>query len=224
MPDRDLASMALIGIDRDVYPPSEDSFLLADALARVWRSRLAASPPALVVELGTGSGYVACSNALLARACGAEKITKTRASDVNARACACAEVTFAAHGVSRDAYDVSLGDLFTPHADAIALNGGIDVLLFNPPYVVTPSAEVGAVGIEASWAGGVRGREVLDRALGSVARVLAPGGIFLCVLIAQNDPQSVMDALRRDGLSCEVFSAMKADEEELCVIKCEKAR
>jgi release factor glutamine methyltransferase len=52
------------------------------------------------------------------------------------------------------------------------LSGKIDVLLFNPPYVPCETEELTAVlhsneefGIDAAWAGGKHGREVLDKLL-----------------------------------------------------------
>lgn len=48
--------------------------------------------------------------------------------------------------------------------------------------------QVGSRGIEAAWAGGVRGREVTDRFLPAVAQLLSSQGLFYLVTIAENDP------------------------------------
>ena len=221
-PDPALASMRKIATRADVYPPAEDSFLLVDALAEIWRDELATARPRLCVEIGTGSGYVACSCALLAVKHGCRGWTRTRASDVNPSAVEACRETCAAHGVDEEACATARGDLLTPHEEAIAANGGCDVLLFNPPYVVTPSEEVGGGGIEASWAGGADGREVLDRLLPRVADALAPGGMFLCILLTQNKPEEVMEIMRRDGLTAELYIRCRADEEELFVMRCRK--
>ena len=49
----------------------------------------------------------------------------------------------------------------------------IDILLFNPPYVVTPTQDVDENGLSSSWAGGVDGREVMDRVFPVVPLLLS---------------------------------------------------
>ena len=51
----------------------------------------------------------------------------------------------------------------TSFADSLKLEGQVNILLFNPPYVVTPPDEMEGSGISISWAGGKRGREVSAR-------------------------------------------------------------
>ncbi len=42
-------------------------------------------------------------------------------------------------------------------------DNSIDILVFNPPYVPTEDDEIFSSGIEASWAGGKRGRRIIDK-------------------------------------------------------------
>lgn len=54
--------------------------------------------------------------------------------------------------------DVVQGDLLT----MLVARNQVDVLIFNPPYVVTPDCEIAGL-IERSWAGGTDGTRVLNR-------------------------------------------------------------
>ena len=102
----------------------------------------------------------------------------------------------------------------------------MDVLLFNPPYVPTPSEEVGSRyvctghcteclvderdisffcrGIEAAWAGGLHGREVIDRLLPKLNELLSPRGVFYMVVVAENKPNEIAAALAKDGFDMTV--------------------
>jgi release factor glutamine methyltransferase len=215
--------------------------------------------------VGSGTGYVVTSAALLAN--DASTSCRCFATDVNPDAVAATRATANAHGVG-DAVEAMRCDLLGPLRESLA--GKIDLLLFNPPYVLTPSEEVrdedkttrrelasphvGSVrrpetthephrpftltltlniltlvrpqvtrgGIAAAWAGGVDGREVLDRLLPDVASALSPGGVFLLLLLEQNKPKEVAAILEADGLECEMAATCSADEERLHVMRAVK--
>jgi release factor glutamine methyltransferase len=115
------------------------------------------------------------------------------------------------------------------------LTGRVDLLLFNPPYVPTPDDEVaapsrgssgvegggdGGAGIEASWAGGRRGRRVADRAAPQVARLLSPGGVAYVVAVDDNRPRELAARLRREhGLEAVPLLRRRAFNEHLTVLK-----
>lgn len=95
----------------------------------------------------------------------------------------------------------------------------MDVLLFNPPYVVTPSEEVGSSGIEAAWAGGERGREVVDRFLPVVPKLLSEKGLFYLITILENNPDEIISILGKSGLRGEVCLSTRAGNERLSVLR-----
>lgn len=121
------------------------------------------------------------------------------------------------------------------------LRGKVDVLIFNPPYVPTPSEEVGSGDIEAAWAGGVDGREVIDRLLPEVGALLSPplrphtrggravgwngdgrrGGRFYMVLVEENRPSDVGRTLAKQGLIATCVVKRRAKNEGLAIYRYE---
>ncbi|GFH07885.1 hemK methyltransferase family member 2, partial [Haematococcus lacustris] len=82
--------------------------------------------------------------------------------------------------------------------------------IFNPPYVPTPDDEVQSRGLSSAWAGGFKGRRVIDRFMPQLSRVLRCGGQLLLVAVAENDPQGA------------VVRSKQADEETLSIVQLTK--
>ncbi|WAR12206.1 N6MT1-like protein [Mya arenaria] len=158
-----------------IYEPAEDTFLLIDAIEKEVNF-LQRKSPVISLEIGSGSGI--CS-AFLAKEIG--RPIFSLCTDINVKAAEVTHTTGKKNMVQLHAVLTDLVNGLLPR-----LTGQVDVLLFNPPYVVTPSEEVGSTGIEASWAGGKDGREVIDRVLPLVPQLLAPDGVFYMVVIKEN--------------------------------------
>ncbi|RVE75398.1 hypothetical protein OJAV_G00016420 [Oryzias javanicus] len=193
---------------RDVYEPAEDSFLLINALERDAEA-LRSNNPDVCVEVGSGSGVV---SAFLASVIGPSALFIC--TDVNPAAAECTAKTASCNGVSLQPVVTDLVESLLPQ-----LSGKVDVLLFNPPYVVTPSEEVGSRGIEAAWAGGERGREVTDRFLPLVGELLSLKGVFYLITIAENDPEEIIRVLGESGLQGESCLSTRAANERLAVLR-----
>jgi release factor glutamine methyltransferase len=198
----------------NVYSPSDDTFALVDALKEdvsCWSS----AKPQTVIELGCGSGYVICSVALMLQDMGIR--SHNLAVDVSAAAMAATRDTLQAHGVSLQV-DLLMDDL----ASALdsRMQQGIDLLLFNPPYVVTPDEEVTLTGIAATWAGGRDGRIVMDRLLAKLERMLSKTGMLYMITIQQNRPLEILQSMEQQfGMQGKVILTRRADEELISVIR-----
>lgn len=193
---------------REVYEPAEDSFLLIDALEKD-ADRLQRMSPCVCLEVGSGSGVV---SAFLASVVGPSALYIC--TDVNPAAAQCTAETASCNRVSLQPVITDLADSLLPQ-----LCGKVDILLFNPPYVVTPSEEVGSTGIEAAWAGGERGREVTDRFLPAVVQLLSDKGLFYLITIAENDPEEIIHLLSQSGLKGESCLSTRARNERLSVLR-----
>ncbi|WFD42137.1 peptide chain release factor N(5)-glutamine methyltransferase [Malassezia psittaci] len=98
----------------------------------------------------------------------------------------------------------------TSTLEGMRVKGAVDLLLFNPPYVVTSDEEELVAqqhaSIEGSWAGGLYGTRLLQKLIddGLIEETLNSQGRFYLVAIKQNDPEGLMKQLQKRGLDVEV--------------------
>lgn len=240
-----------------VYEPAEDSFLLLDTLSSpsectFLQTRFppsssspdAASPPPLVLEIGTGSGVVIGFVHAQAKEIFGGRNVLTAGVDMNAYACRATVGT-----VQRAAQDNPLthgmylgscmGDLTTAFRP-----GEVDVLIFNPPYVPTsempvrpegfreevpagqkdPSYEDDSYLLSLSYAGGSDGMETTDRLIEALPGILSRRGCAYVLLCAQNKPDRLKERVRDgfgDGWRAETVgsSGKTAGWEKLQVVR-----
>ena len=212
VPSKDMPSLTHLGVSdfARVYEPSDDTFLLCDALSAD-ADELRRRCPSLCVEIGSGSGCVITHLASLLPS------AVLLALDVNRDAAVASRATAAANGAGLrvEALHMDLLHALRP--------ASIDVLVFNPPYVPTSEDElaeaIASRDISAAWAGGERGRRVLDRLLPAIGHALSPRGLFYLLGVAENDREEIATILRAQGLGADLVAERRAQNERLFVMR-----
>jgi len=200
---------------KDVYEPSEDSFLLLDAIEQDL-NHLKSLNPLFVVEVGCGSGIISTA---VRKSLGSGSFFL--ATDINPRAGDCCLECTRLNGV-KDEVQVVLTDLTSALEDR--LENQIDILMFNPPYVPTEDGQDQDNKISLSRSGGHQGMETTNRLLDRIPRLLSSTGVFYLVLLKENDIQSVMKKLKCCGLESRVILKRKCGREDLYVLSGNKSR
>ncbi|MGW7819931.1 HemK2/MTQ2 family protein methyltransferase [Streptomyces puniciscabiei] len=209
-----------------VYTPQDDTELLAESL------REEAPPPgARVLDVGTGSGALALE--------AARRGAEVTAVDVSRLAVWTARMNAWLTGLP---VRIRRGNLFGP-----VRGRTYDLILANPPYVPAPDAGGGPRGRARAWDAGQDGRLLLDRICRDAPVLLRPGGVLLIVHSALSDPDRTVQLLRAARLKATVVRrrwipfgpvlrsredwlrrrgllAPSAHEEELVVVRAERAR
>ncbi|GAA5817642.1 hypothetical protein MFLAVUS_011193 [Mucor flavus] len=210
IPTPDLSHIKKQDYDR-VYEPAEDTFLLLDALEED-EKLIQSLKPRICLEIGSGSG---CVTTLLAKIVG-DSNALFLTTDINSFACETTRQTGLQNKVTRiEPINTSLVDGILPR-----LKNRIDILCFNPPYAVTPHEEVGSFGIEASWAGGIDGREVIDELLPYIKDILSPQGLFYLLLIEENKPKEIVEIMKNQyGMNAMIIMQRRAGREKQFIVK-----
>ncbi|KAK3810785.1 MAG: S-adenosyl-L-methionine-dependent methyltransferase [Benniella sp.] len=197
-----------------IYEPAEDTFLFLDAFEEE-ASFLKELQPTVSLEIGSGSG---CVTAFVGKIIGESTCLKY-CTDINPRATKATQATARQNKLSIDVIETHFANALLPR-----LGGQIDLLYFNPPYVLTPSEEVGSHSVEAAWAGGIDGREVIDKFLPYVKQLLSTKGVFYLVVINENKPDDICHIMREEGFESSVVKTRLAGREKLFILKFVKAQ
>ncbi|KAI8873484.1 S-adenosyl-L-methionine-dependent methyltransferase [Ramicandelaber brevisporus] len=201
------------------YEPAEDTFLLIDALEQD-ASFISARKPLVCIEVGSGSGCVSAAVSDLLRQLSIPSAVFS--TDINIRACSATRRTCLANVSHPNPNCITANVINCQFADVLAdrLSHSFDLIIFNPPYVPTPSEEVGSLGIEAAWAGGVDGREVIDEFLPRLDSYLSANGMVYMVLLEQNRPREIAEMMsEKYNMQCDVVISRKAGGEKLHIMR-----
>ncbi|TBU64724.1 S-adenosyl-L-methionine-dependent methyltransferase [Dichomitus squalens] len=197
-----------------VYEPAEDTFILLDALeedADVLRNL----HPRICLEIGSGSG---CVSTFAGKILGSTT-SLYLATDINPHATQCTKLTGRQNKVPVEPLLASLAGPLRSR-----LRHSVDILLFNPPYVPTNSAEADEAqqdaDIAGAWAGGQDGMAITDILLDQVESLLSPRGRFYLVAVKQNDIHGICRRMQEQyGLKGEVALQRRAGREHLYVLR-----
>lgn len=183
-----------IVLDKDVYRPSDDTFLLAKAVHANIR------PGERFLEVGCGSGL----SALVAARAGAV----ATACDLNPHAVAAARRNAAENKLRLEVVESDL---------LAAVPGTFDVVAFNPPYLPTGPDEVLPGPLNLAFDGGPDGNATVLRFAEQVGRLAPPPRLVLVVHSSLADPIPLERALAGFGYRCSIVAEESHFFERLAV-------
>ncbi len=190
-----------IAISKDVYEPSDDTWLALEHLSRI------AEDVSIAADLGCGTGVLGLH---LAKERGAYVVLV----DINPFAAQIAWMNAKANDLSHKVDVVQACCLDCIRRDAF------DLVVFNPPYL--PVSEY-SEWIEYSWSGGEGGIEVVVRCLPSISEALRRKGVLLLILSSKARIPEVKDKLIEHGFtSLRVVGSKKMFFEELLCMEVKK--
>ena len=173
----------------EVYPVAEDTELLLEAALEEVEEE------DIVLEVGTGSGFVAKEVS--------KRCRRVIASDIN---------PYAARKAKEEGLEAVVADLLE------AFKRKFSLILFNPPYLELEEFEKKGDWLEKAIDGGKKGMEIIERFLGQLDGAMVEKGRAILVHSSHNIPE-VYEAVVREGFAYEILKKKKLFFEELYAIK-----
>uniref|UniRef100_A0A915MFX6 Methyltransferase HEMK2 n=1 Tax=Meloidogyne javanica TaxID=6303 RepID=A0A915MFX6_MELJA len=192
---------------------NEDTFLLIDALSKE-RDVIIPLNPLICLEIGCGSGIVTC---FLQKLLKNNLLTRVICTDLNLSALKCTENTAKLNSIGLEFLEFVQCDAIGPLLPR--LYNSLDLLLLNPPYVLTEENPENEKDI--CFAGGPEGRNLLNKLLPFISKLLSPNGIFYLVAIKENNIADLISEKNREkfGLNGVIILERQCKNEYLYVLK-----
>ena len=184
-------------INEHVYEPAEDTFLIAE--------NLKVTKEDVVLDMGTGSGILAI---LIAK-----KVKNVVATDINPYAIECARKNAEINCVE-DEIEFRKSDLF----GSIKKNERFSLILFNSPYLPSMPDEK-KNWINMAWAGGLDGRQTIDKFITSAPLWLTYGGKILLIQSSLSNVERTLKTFYYMGLHAKIVAQVKVPFEKIVLIE-----
>jgi len=190
-----------------VYPPREDSFLLAKAVKVKTGSR--------TLDMGTGSGI----QGLTALRKGASYVLAT---DMEDSALEVAKEKFKVFVESKQEKKVNHNSKIIEFRKSnlfsnISLDEKFDLIIFNPPYLWSEEIK------DRQLDGGRKGRELLDKFITGFPLHLGEKGVCYFLQSSLNGLEETRERLRKLKIKYEIVAKKHIFFEDLIVLRCEFA-
>ena len=196
----DISSVTTKDTWEHVYKPDVDTYLLMDVLTQD-KEFIEQHHPFTSLEIGCGSGIVTEHiHRLFPK-------VQTFCSDINPYALKCTQQVHPTGNIIKSSLIESIRD------------ESVDLFIYNPPYVPTPSEEMNHSYIALSWAGGKDGREKIDCVIERLWDILSPEGIAYMVVIQDNNPIEIMKLAAKHNLKPKVMDSIGLQTEKLYILR-----
>ncbi|RLG87505.1 MAG: methyltransferase [Thermoprotei archaeon] len=194
------SSKLVIDVYECVYLPSDDTYLLIDAVLSDLRGSLSGVK---ALEIGSGSGLVS----LVLAHYGAEVIS----------------IDISPHAVYNTLINSLMNrlnaiDVIQGHGTSMIRSSRLfDLIVFNPPYLPCEDSDDW---LDISWCGGRGGVDVLCGVVEGLSKLLKCGGYLYVVLSSLGDVGRALNELHRVGFRCVLKSLKHIFFEDIAVYRC----
>jgi release factor glutamine methyltransferase len=184
-----------IDVFDDVYPPSEDTYLLLDAVDIM--------PNDIVLDIGCGAG--------LATVAAASRAHLVLAVDISMSAVRNTRKNLQENGLAHAAEAIQ-SDLIS----AISAKNKFSIILFNPPYL---PADENHTNEDHMHIGGQEGSELTRRLIVEAINYLVEGGKLFLVISTLADSDAIEKTLEQNGLETKCIAEKALFFERIKVLR-----